>query len=270
MGRRGIMSKAEWLEKLCISEVNLVHRYIATAEKYPMKNNGRAHCGFLYTVEGNEIYHFYDGDICVFPNSVTFIPKGEQYSIDFCGERGDVICFDFELADAALLRPFTVSMESDPSAAFSFFDAERKWNSRRRESFPECKACFYKIVSSLVKTETGESGVSENTRLREALSFLRAHCTDPELKISQIAWRFEMSTRYFEMLFLKNYQVTPKEYITILRLELAKELLLSEKLSVTETAYQLGYSDIYHFSKIFKKKTGYTPSAYKRIHLGKK
>ena len=49
-----------------------------------------------------------------------------------------------------------------------------------------------------------------------------------------------------------------------LKMELARELLLGEKLSVADVAYELGYADVYHFCKIFKQKVGTTPGAYKR------
>ena len=61
--------------------------------------------------------------------------------------------------------------------------------------------------------------------------------------------------------------MTPRDYIIMQKTELAKELLQSEKNSVTDVSVALGYSDIYQFSKIFKQKTGSNPSEYKRKNL---
>ena len=74
------------------------------------------------------------------------------------------------------------------------------------------------------------------------------------------------SLRYFETLFQNEYNITPKAYLLFLKIERAKELLLSEKLMIKDIAVMLGYGDIYHFSKLFKAKTGYTPSEYRRKH----
>jgi two-component system response regulator YesN len=49
-------------------------------------------------------------------------------------------------------------------------------------------------------------------------------------------------------------------------MERAKELLLSERLMLKDIALMLGYADAYHFGKIFKTKTGYTPGEYRQIH----
>ena len=60
--------------------------------------------------------------------------------------------------------------------------------------------------------------------------------------------------------------MTPKEYAGTLRIEKAKELLISERQSVSEISEQLGFADLYHFSKIFKEKTSYSPLKYRELH----
>lgn len=125
------MTRLEWLQNLCLLEVNLVHKYVAYPKDYPMKNTSvRAHNGFLYTLEGCETYHFKDRDVCAVPNSVVFIPKGELYSIDFSGEKGVVYCFNFELEKPYDMRPFCIKLEGDIALGGYFSDAERKWYAR--------------------------------------------------------------------------------------------------------------------------------------------
>ena len=51
--------------------------------------------------------------------------------------------------------------------------------------------------------------------------------------------------------------------------EKAKELLNSEELSVTEIAISSGFKDIYHFCRVFKKVTGFSPSKYRKMHKNK-
>ena len=58
-------------------------------------------------------------------------------------------------------------------------------------------------------------------------------------------------------------------YLTNMRLEKAKKLLVSTALSVAEIAEQCGYSDYRVFTKVFKKTEGITPSQFRRDFLGK-
>ena len=55
-----------------------------------------------------------------------------------------------------------------------------------------------------------------------------------------------------------------REYINKLRIEDAKTLLLNSRLSVTEIAYSVGFSDSNYFTNIFKKQTGKTPIAFRK------
>ena len=55
-----------------------------------------------------------------------------------------------------------------------------------------------------------------------------------------------------------------KEYIINLRIERASELLISTDSSVSYISAVCGYTDEFYFSRIFKKKTGYSPLMYRR------
>ncbi len=83
------------------------------------------------------------------------------------------------------------------------------------------------------------------------------------IKIDDIAASLSISRGYLRNLFYKHRGMSPQEYLMKLRIERAKELLSQGVLSVTEVAAAVGYSDLLGFSRIFKKHTGYSPSAYR-------
>jgi len=58
---------------------------------------------------------------------------------------------------------------------------------------------------------------------------------------------------------------TIEQYIIHQKIEKAKELLVYDELTLSEIAWQLGYSSIQHLSRQFKKVTGFTPSHFKKI-----
>ena len=68
----------------------------------------------------------------------------------------------------------------------------------------------------------------------------------------------------FAKVFRDAYGVSPKQYLTQLRMERARELILSNRYTVSQIAQMTGYGEIYHFSKAFKQENGVTPTEYNR------
>jgi AraC-like DNA-binding protein len=58
--------------------------------------------------------------------------------------------------------------------------------------------------------------------------------------------------------------MTPYQYYIHIKIHKAEELLQLEDISIKETAYRMGFDDQYHFSRLFKLKTGLTPSQWKK------
>jgi two-component system response regulator YesN len=82
-----------------------------------------------------------------------------------------------------------------------------------------------------------------------------------------VAAQVNVSPSYFSSIFRQKTGVTFVEYLTRLRMEKAKELLLCSDCSSTEIGYTVGYKDPHYFSSLFKKMYGCTPKEY-RMHRG--
>lgn len=254
----------DWLENLCINEITLVTTYIAEAERYPMKNAGRYRHAFIYTGEGCEIYRFKDKTIHAVQNSVLYIPKGEKYTIELSGDKSIAHVFDFEATFDESPRPFLVKLNKNNDIKALFTDSEKIWKRKKIGYATSCKANFYKIIYGLIKQESTYLNSDNFSIIAEAVDFLHKHYLEKNFKIESLYNIASVSPKYFETLFFKEFKTTPKKYVTTLKIEQAKELLLSEKLSVSDVAEQLGYCDVYHFSKVFKSKTGFSPGEFRK------
>lgn len=84
-----------------------------------------------------------------------------------------------------------------------------------------------------------------------------------EINVSALAERSGCSADYFRHKFFKEFNISPKKYILLSCLNLAKELLLNSNLSVSSIAQQMGFYDSNYFSRYFKRCTGYTPTQFK-------
>jgi len=82
------------------------------------------------------------------------------------------------------------------------------------------------------------------------------------LTINEVASELDMSEANFSHYFKKIMGINPKEYLTNLRMEKAKELIAHS--NVTDVAYDLGYNNISLFITHFKRKYGLTPKQYQK------
>lgn len=84
-----------------------------------------------------------------------------------------------------------------------------------------------------------------------------------ELSVEELAGKVYLSQNQLARVFKKKYGKTVVEFIMEYRLNLAEELLKDTRFTVTEVAAKVGYPNYAYFTKLFKKYTDYTPSAYR-------
>ncbi len=95
-----------------------------------------------------------------------------------------------------------------------------------------------------------------------AIYINRHHCRD--ITSEDICRRFNCSRSYMSGCFNRDMGMSVREYITRLRIEDAKQLLIHSKISITEIALTVGYTDSNYFTNLFKNKVGVTPGEYRK------
>lgn len=93
-----------------------------------------------------------------------------------------------------------------------------------------------------------------------ALNLIHSQYMTP-LTVQQMADSVHLERTYFSKIFSEKMGISPRQYLIEHRMKQAKTFL-SLGYSVTTTAFSIGYSDIYIFSKIFKQRFGESPSCY--------
>ena len=95
------------------------------------------------------------------------------------------------------------------------------------------------------------------------VEYIEQHLRD-ELTVSIICSRFHLSVNHLYDLFRKNLDKTVNDYITQQRILGAKDMLASSDKTVYEIAENVGIINYTYFCKLFKKKTGMTPSQFRK------
>ncbi|CUH96655.1 hypothetical protein P22_2745 [Propionispora sp. 2/2-37] len=98
--------------------------------------------------------------------------------------------------------------------------------------------------------------------VEQAVEHMKNHYMEP-LTVAKLAGQYGLNSRQFAYLFQKYTGMAPLEYLIELRMRRARELLCTTACSIAEISVCVGYSDPYYFSKLFKQRTGFCPSAYK-------
>ena len=88
-----------------------------------------------------------------------------------------------------------------------------------------------------------------------------------EIGLNDAAAIVFITPNYLSELFSREKGCSFKEYIIQKRIEIAKKLLCDLEYSIGDIAKKIGYGDEKHFSKLFKKYTGVTPSEFRKLFL---
>ena len=84
-----------------------------------------------------------------------------------------------------------------------------------------------------------------------------------ELSLGTVAKAVNTSTFYFCKMFKKATGLHFTEYVSRVRIEKAKNLLLNPNLRISEVAYEVGFQSLTHFNRVFKKITGQSPTEFR-------
>ena len=86
------------------------------------------------------------------------------------------------------------------------------------------------------------------------------------ITISDIAKNFHISRNYLYTLFKQEYGISPQDYLISYRVEMAKKLLKNSRtqLSINEVATSTGFDNPLYFSRLFRNRTGMSPSEYRK------
>ncbi|MDY4490438.1 MAG: response regulator [Candidatus Faecousia sp.] len=134
-------------------------------------------------------------------------------------------------------------------------------------NYEEFGACIDNLKIALFQRQSPKHQDRQEERTITLITrYLQEHLAE-EISLSILAEEFHLSAQYISQLFKSEIGVGFLAYLTNIRMEQAKKLLLSTPLSIAEVSEQSGYGDYRVFTKVFKKSEGITPSQYRRDFL---
>lgn len=141
-------------------------------------------------------------------------------------------------------------------SAFNFFSSFEEDSVKTGVQF----LCAFFFTLKYLKPPANERVMDEN--IARCLDYIHDHYLDnPPLQDLAMVSGYSLS--YFKMKFKNELGTTPADYITLQRLEYAKDRLANSNASITRIALDMGYSSSSYFCAQFKRLTSYSPNAYR-------
>lgn len=136
-------------------------------------------------------------------------------------------------------------------------------------NYEEFGTCIDNLKISLFQYRVfSEAEQYEERTINSITRYMQEHQSE-EISLAVLADKFHLSAQYISQLFRNEIGVNFLAYLTNIRMEQAKKLLISTDNSIAEIADRCGYGDYRVFTKVFKKSEGITPSQYRREFLNK-
>lgn len=126
------------------------------------------------------------------------------------------------------------------------------------------KQLIYDYVWCILSLRDQAGGRQYSDIIRAAKHYIEENYMSEEVSLNTVSASVNMSPSYFSSVFSKESGKTFVEYLTEVRMEKAKEMLMCSSLKTSEIGYEVGYKDPHYFSYIFKKTQGCSPKEYRQ------
>ena len=140
---------------------------------------------------------------------------------------------------------------------------ELKNSMKTIQTLEEIKNYIRMLLKKIIGVRDTISGRPYSDIIEIAKDQIRKTYMSDEISLNTIAAEVGMSPSYFSSIFSKEMGKTFVEYLTEIRMDRAKELLMCSSMKTSEIGYEVGYKDPHYFSYIFKKTQNCTPKEFR-------
>ncbi len=220
--------------------------------------------GKEYNVEGNECFVL----PALTPHEYYSSPTNPWtiYWIHFKGEMGDFFCN--ALKDSVLLPPSQSSRIGDRLRVFEdIYNALMMGFSRENLEFAASALYYFLGSIKYLEAYRGATKNQERNLIEDAIWYMKENI-EKSITLSSLSHYVGYSDSYFSAIFKSKTGKTPIAYMLHLRMQTACHLLDFSDMKINQICHKVGISDPYHFSKLFTKIVGLSPSAYRACKKG--
>jgi AraC-like DNA-binding protein len=229
-----------------------------------------------YITEGSGVIETTDGQFQVVPGSILILRPGlwHRYKPDpTTGWNEHYVGFQGDFCNHLFLEGFFQASKPVMFVGFQeslinlFFEIVQLVKEEKTGHQQVCAANTILMLSKILSVVRNQefAGKSIERKIRKACLYFRENLNS-NINIETLATEFNVGYSYFRQMFRKYTGISPTQYHLSLRIQKAKDLLVSTNLSFKEIANNLGFESYFYFSRIFKDKTGKSPLEFRKEH----
>lgn len=215
---------------------------------------------FVYTTCGNGIISYDDLTFEVGQNDFIFMHPHEKFNYRCKEDVWHFWWFEYR-GTQQFVSADTIFNLAISDFVLSLFE----------QSLVYAKAGRWDISSSLFTSACGIlqqvlsiASVSKYTEsMQAAEQFVRENIQN--ISVAQLSEHLQMNERTLRNMFYSTIELSPKQFISKMRLDSAQQLLENSLLSIEEIAVQLGFCSQFHLSRSFKERFGIPPLQYRKF-----
>jgi AraC-like DNA-binding protein len=248
-----------------ISRISAVTKGSMIVQDLPMRQKGRYSDCFVFVLSGCTHYDFGTSRCTVRPGNLLYLARDSRYAMRIEAPY-HFIYVDFDFAACAEYLDSTVFvLQAFEPIEKLFRRMERRWLPGDFLSRLQCLTDLHEIYAILLEQQSLRYVPSEKAQMmRQTERYLRANLQNPLFSIQALAELAGLSEVHYRRLFKRVFKVSPHQYLVLLRIRRARELLTDGTATITQIAEQTGFASVYYFCRMFRKVTGLTPTEHRR------
>ena len=240
------------LDNITITDIKEIFTVFSPKGRF-VKIENRKCFGLSFCIDGQITYTHNGNNIISDKNHAVILPAGQTYTL-YGDKTGSFPVINFTCAEAPCNTVISLPVQNtevyikdfEKLRSLMLFDGNRA----------EMMSVFYHMLHRL-STQSSSCNV-----IIPAIKHIERNYQNPNLTNAELAKLCRISEVYFRRIFTGCYNMTPKQFLIDIRINKAKQLLSEGALKINAVAIKCGFSNQYHFCRVFKEKTGLTPTEY--------
>lgn len=212
---------------------------------------------------GSQVFYLKSGDVFLIKPGEHFYYRSDMddpwtyYFVGFYGTEAEAL-----LINTGLFSNYVINYRNNELLKKYMFCMcfETEKNSSR-----DCAILGYLYLIFSCLTDYNKLDINERNQklVNQAIGYINKHFSE-DIKIDDLAQNMWITRSYLYRLFMKYLNMSPKDYLIEVRLSNASSQLRETKLTIADISNAVGFKNVEHFSRLFKKKFGKSPNLMRK------